>query len=134
VTSAPSGSRNWRESSDQFTHVRSFGNRAAVSAIYPKNLAVSVAAGLSIAQTGLSSGQEAATIPLYVPLAAATILGPLVGYLAMGQRATGIRERTEDDPRPLDLRPRPPSARARPAFRFFRDALHQLVDDYPHER
>jgi threonine/homoserine/homoserine lactone efflux protein len=80
----------WLKSIDQFTPVRSFGIGAALSAINPKNLAMSLAAGLSIAQAGLSTGQEAATILIYVLLAGATILGPLVVYLAMGQRAAEI--------------------------------------------
>jgi threonine/homoserine/homoserine lactone efflux protein len=80
----------WLESIDQFTPPRSFGIGAALSAINPKNLAMSLAAGLSIAQAGLSTGQEAGTILIYVLLAGATIVGPLVVYLAMGQRATDI--------------------------------------------
>jgi threonine/homoserine/homoserine lactone efflux protein len=80
----------WLKSIDQFTPVRSFGIGAALSAINPKNLAMSLAAGLSIAQAGLSSGQEAGTLLIYVLLAGATILGPLVVYLAMGQRAAEI--------------------------------------------
>lgn len=80
----------WLKSIDQFTPVRSFGIGAALSAINPKNFAMSLAAGLSIAQAGLSTGQEAGTILIYVLLAGATILGPLVVYLAMGQRAAEI--------------------------------------------
>jgi threonine/homoserine/homoserine lactone efflux protein len=80
----------WLESIDQFTPPRSFAIGAALSAVNPKNLAMSLAAGLSIAQAELSTGQEAATILIYVVLAGATILGPLVVYLAMGQRATEI--------------------------------------------
>jgi threonine/homoserine/homoserine lactone efflux protein len=80
----------WLESIDQFTPVRSFGIGAVLSAVNPKNLAMSLAAGLTIAQAELSTGQEAATILIYVLLAGATILGPLVVYLAMGQRATEI--------------------------------------------
>ena len=56
----------------------------------PQNLALSLAAGLSIAQAGLSTGQEAAAIVIYVLLGGATILGPLVVYLAMGRRAVEI--------------------------------------------
>ena len=52
--------------------------------------AMSLAAGLSIAQAGLSTGQEAGTILIYVALAGSTILGPLIVYLAMGRRATEI--------------------------------------------
>jgi threonine/homoserine/homoserine lactone efflux protein len=80
----------WLRSIDQFTPVRSFGIGAALSAVNPKNLAMSLAAGLSIAQAGLSTGAEAGTIVIYVLLAGATILGPLVVYLAMGQRAAEI--------------------------------------------
>lgn len=80
----------WLRSIDQFTPVRSFAVGAALSAINPKNLAMSLAAGLSIAQAGLSTGAEAGTIVIYVLLAGATILGPLVVYLAMGQRAAEI--------------------------------------------
>ena len=80
----------WLESIDKFTPVRSFGIGAALSAINPKNLAMSLAAGLSIAQAELSTAQEAGTVLIYVLLAGATILGPLIVYLAMGQRATEI--------------------------------------------
>jgi hypothetical protein len=40
----------WLKSIDQFTPERSFGIGAALSAINPKNLAMSLGAGLSIAQ------------------------------------------------------------------------------------
>jgi threonine/homoserine/homoserine lactone efflux protein len=77
----------WLQSIDRFTPLRSFAIGAALSAINPKNLAMSLAAGLSIAQAGLSTGQEAGTIAIYVLLAGSTILGPLIVYLAMGQHA-----------------------------------------------
>jgi threonine/homoserine/homoserine lactone efflux protein len=80
----------WLQSIDQFTPARSFGIGVALSAINPKNFAMSLAAGLSIAQAGLSTGQEAGTILIYVLLAGATILGPLVVYLGTGQRAAEI--------------------------------------------
>jgi threonine/homoserine/homoserine lactone efflux protein len=80
----------WLGSIDHFTPARSFGIGVALSAVNPKNLAMSLAAGLTIAQAGLSTGQEAGMILIYVLLAGATILGPLVVYLAMGQRATEI--------------------------------------------
>src|SRR5438132_6472595 len=43
----------WLESIDKFTPVRSFGIGAALSAIHPQNLAMSLAAGLSIHAAGL---------------------------------------------------------------------------------
>ncbi len=80
----------WLASIDRFTPARSFAIGVALSAINPKNLAMSLAAGLSIAQAGLSTGQEAATILIYVLLAGATIVGPLIVYIVMGQRAIEI--------------------------------------------
>jgi threonine/homoserine/homoserine lactone efflux protein len=80
----------WLASIDQFTPARSLGIGAALSTVNPKNFAMSLAAGLSIAQAGLSTGQEAGTILIYVALAGSTILGPLIVYLAMGRRATEI--------------------------------------------
>ncbi len=80
----------WLDSIDQFTPTRSFGIGAALSGVNPKNFAMSAAAGLSIAQAGLSTAQDAGTIVVYVALAGSTILVPLVVYLAMGQRATEI--------------------------------------------
>ena len=80
----------WLASIDRFTPPRSFAIGAVLSAVNPKNLAMSAAAGLSIAQAELSTGQEALTILIYVLLAGATILGPLVVYLAMGERAAKI--------------------------------------------
>ncbi|MGA9858975.1 MAG: GAP family protein [Solirubrobacteraceae bacterium] len=77
----------WLASIDTFTAPRSFGVGAALSAVNPKNLAMSLAAGLSIAQTGLSTAQNAVSILIYVLLAGATILTPLGIYLVMGQRA-----------------------------------------------
>ena len=46
----------WLNSIDQFTPARSFAIGAALSAINPKNLGMSLAAGLTIAQTGLTTG------------------------------------------------------------------------------
>ncbi len=80
----------WLSSVDRFTPARSFAIGAALSAVNPKNLAMSLAAGLSIAQAGLSTGQEASTIVIYVLLASATIVGPLAVYVVMGQRAIEI--------------------------------------------
>lgn len=80
----------WLSSIDHFTPARSFAIGAALSAVNPKNLAMSLAAGLSIAQAGLSTGQEAGTIVIYVLLASATIVGPLAVYMVMGQRAIEI--------------------------------------------
>jgi len=62
----------------------------ALSGLNPKNLALTVAAATTIAETGISSGQEAGAMTIFVVLGSLTILAPLVIYFALGARATGI--------------------------------------------
>jgi hypothetical protein len=56
----------------------------------PKNLALTVAAATTIAEAGISSGQEAGVMVIFVALGSLTILAPLVIYFALGAKAAGI--------------------------------------------
>ena len=80
----------WMNTIDAFTVPRALGVGMVLSAVNPKNLALSIAAGLSIAQAGIPSGQEIGVLIIYIVLAASTVLAPLVVYLAMGDRAATI--------------------------------------------
>ena len=75
---------------DSFTAGKSLGIGVLLSAVNPKNLAMSVAAGLAIAQAGIPTGQEAVALIIYVLIAASTVLGPVIVYFAMGDRAATI--------------------------------------------
>ena len=75
---------------DAFTVPRALGVGMVLSAVNPKNLALSIAAGLSIAQAGIPSGQEIGVLIIYIVLAASTVLAPLVVYIATGDRAATI--------------------------------------------
>jgi threonine/homoserine/homoserine lactone efflux protein len=77
----------WMQTIDEFTAGKSLGLGAVLSGVNPKNLGITIAAALAVAQAGLSTGQEAATMVVYVALASLTILGPVVLYLALGERA-----------------------------------------------
>ena len=80
----------WMGTIDSFTVGKSFGIGFLLSAVNPKNLAMSVAAGLAIAQAGIPTGQEVAVLIIYVLIGASTVLGPVVVYFAMGDRAATI--------------------------------------------
>ena len=80
----------WMGTIDSFTAGKSFGLGVLLSAVNPKNLAMSLAAGLAIAQAGISTGQEAVVLIIYVAIGASGVLAPVVVYFAMGDRAAAI--------------------------------------------
>ena len=75
---------------DSFTVGKSFGLGVLLSAVNPKNLAMSLAASLAIAQAGIPTGQEAVVLIIYIVISTSTVLGPVVVYFAMGDRAAAI--------------------------------------------
>jgi threonine/homoserine/homoserine lactone efflux protein len=80
----------WMGTIDSFTVGKSFGIGVLLSTVNPKNLAMSVGAGIAIAQAGISTGQEAVVLIIYVVIGASTVLAPVVVYFAMGDRAATI--------------------------------------------
>ncbi len=75
---------------DTFTARKALGLGALLAGVNPKNLGLTIAAGVAIAQAGLSGGQEAGAMVVFVALGSASILAPLVIYLTMGARAKPI--------------------------------------------
>jgi hypothetical protein len=80
----------WMQAIDTFTTGKSLGAGALLSGLNPKNLALTAAAATAIAQAGLSGGQEAVALIVFVILGSLTILAPLVIYFAMGVKAKVI--------------------------------------------
>jgi threonine/homoserine/homoserine lactone efflux protein len=78
----------WMASVDHFTAGRSFVLGVALSGVNPKNLALTVAAMASVAQLGLSSGDEVAAVAAFVVLASVTVVGSVLFYLVATDRAT----------------------------------------------
>lgn len=62
----------------------------ALGAINPKNLVVGVAAAIAIASAGLTAGEEAVAIAVYVTIGALGVIVPLLATIVMGRRADGI--------------------------------------------
>ena len=80
----------WMAAIDSFTAGRSFGLGVLLSAVNPKNLAMSLATGLAIAQASIPTGQEAVVLIIYIVIGASTVLAPVVVYFTMADRAAAI--------------------------------------------
>ena len=80
----------WMQAIDTFTPGKSLGAGLLLSAANPKNLALTVAAAGTIAETGISNGAEAGALAVFVVVGSLTILAPVVIYFALGVRAAEI--------------------------------------------
>ncbi len=78
---------NWMNKVDEFTPGRAFAVAFALSAINPKNLLLVIAGASAIAQTGISTGQQAGSLAVFVAIATAGVAAPVVIYFAMGERS-----------------------------------------------
>ena len=80
----------WMQSIDKFTGPKSMGLGALLSGVNPKNLALTIAAAATIAQSGISIAQQAGALIIFVAIATIGVALPLVVYFAMGARAAEI--------------------------------------------
>jgi threonine/homoserine/homoserine lactone efflux protein len=79
----------WMETVDTFTPAKSAALGAALSAANPKNLALTVAAAGSIAQTGLGAGQSTVAVAVFVVIGSLTVAGPVLFYVVATDKAKG---------------------------------------------
>ena len=80
----------WMQAIDGFTAGKSLGMGVLLSAVNPKNLALTIAAATAIAQTEISGGEQAVALAVFVVLGSLTILAPVVIYFLMGAKAKVI--------------------------------------------
>ena len=80
----------WMGTVDAFTAGRSLGAGVVLSAVNPKNLVLTVTAGLTIAEAGISDGQEVVALAVFVLIASLGVLALLGIYLVMGERAAPL--------------------------------------------
>jgi len=80
---------SWMTHIDKVTPVRAVALGFAVVAINPKNLALGIVAGMSLASAQLPMAQEAVVVLVYAVIAGCTVAIPVVGYAVARQRADG---------------------------------------------
>jgi len=86
----------WMDTVDQFTVARAGAIGFALSALNPKNVLLSVAAAAEIAAFGLDPSQQIATLAVFVALASAGVVAPLLLSLALGERSRGLLDALRD--------------------------------------
>ncbi len=77
----------WMSAVDHFSPVRSAALGVALSAVNPKNLILVVGAATAIAQTGASSGQQAAAMAIFVAIGTIGTGVPVLLFFTMGERS-----------------------------------------------
>jgi threonine/homoserine/homoserine lactone efflux protein len=77
----------WMAAIDDFSAGRAFGLGVLLSAVNPKNLALTLAAAASLAQAGLSAGGDVAGVAVFVVVGSLTVAGPVLADLMMGKGA-----------------------------------------------
>lgn len=82
----------WMDRIDTFTPSRSAGVAAALAAVNPKNLVLTVGAAAAIAQTGIGTGDQAAALAVFVLIGALGPGIPVAIYFLGGDRSGPILE------------------------------------------
>jgi len=77
----------WMRTIDTFTPTRSLAIAAALSGVNPKNLILTVGAATAIAQTGISAGQQAIALAVFILVATLGPGIPVAIYFVLGDRA-----------------------------------------------
>ena len=80
----------WMQAIDGFGAGKALGAGALLSGLNPKNLALTAAAAAAIAQTGISGGEEAVALAVFILIGSLTILAPVAIYFLMGDKAKEI--------------------------------------------
>jgi threonine/homoserine/homoserine lactone efflux protein len=80
----------WMGALDGFTPPKALVAAAALAAANPKNLLFIVGGAAAVAQTGISTGDQAIAWAVFTLIAAVGVGAPLVIYFAMGDRAAHV--------------------------------------------
>jgi hypothetical protein len=75
---------------DGFTPVKAGGAGVVLSALNPKNLLLTIAGAAAIAQTGISTGEQAGAYVVFVAIASIGVGAPVVIAWALGDRSRHI--------------------------------------------
>ncbi|ONI63456.1 hypothetical protein ALI44B_01710 [Leifsonia sp. ALI-44-B] len=83
----------WMSAIDSMTPARGLLLGFALSALNPKNLLMSVGAGVTIGGAALGAGESTVAIVVFTVIAACTVAVPVIGYLVASSRMAGPLEK-----------------------------------------
>lgn len=86
----------WLAVIDTFEWPKALGLAVLLSAVNPKNLLLTAAGSMAIAQAGLDGGQSAAAIAVFVIVGSLTVVGPVVLYLVAPRAAASKLQTVKD--------------------------------------
>ncbi|HEY9293107.1 MAG TPA: GAP family protein [Microlunatus sp.] len=76
----------WMAAIDQVTAAKAFGLGALLSAVNPKNLTLCLTGGVAIGSVGLSAGEAAIAIAIFVVIGSCTVAIPVLGFLVAREK------------------------------------------------
>jgi threonine/homoserine/homoserine lactone efflux protein len=86
----------WMQALDEFTPVKAAGAGVLLSGVNPKNLLLSVAGAVAIAQTGIDAGEQAIAYAVFVLVASIGVALPVVVAVALGERSRHMLDELKD--------------------------------------
>ena len=82
----------WMDGITGFGPLKSIGIGLTIGALNPKNIAVAVAAAITIASAGLTPGTTISVVAIYTVIASLGVAAPIVTTLILGDRSTEVLE------------------------------------------
>jgi threonine/homoserine/homoserine lactone efflux protein len=79
----------WMSAIDSVSPAKALGLGALLSGVNPKNLALCLTGGLTIGAGGLSPGETAVAVAVFVLVGSCSVAVPVIGYLVAKQRMQG---------------------------------------------
>jgi Sap, sulfolipid-1-addressing protein len=86
----------WMASIDSMKPLTVLGLAALLGGVNPKNLLLAVSAGASIAQTGISGGEQAIAYAVFALIGTIGVGTPVVIYFALGERSAKMLAALKD--------------------------------------
>ena len=80
----------WMRTIDAFPPPKALGMGALLSGVNPKNLLLTVAAATTIAQTGVSGGQQAIALAVFIIIGSLGVGAPIAIYFTLGERSRHV--------------------------------------------
>ncbi|MGX7678345.1 GAP family protein [Jatrophihabitans sp. DSM 45814] len=77
----------WMSALDEFSPVKAGGIATLFGGFNPKNLLITAAAALAVAQTGIAGGEQALSMLIFVVIASLGVGTPVVLYYVLGDRS-----------------------------------------------
>lgn len=82
----------WMRAIDTFTAPKALAMGALLAALNPKNALLTIAAGATIAGTGISAAEQAGALAVFIVIATVGVAAPVVVYFALGSRSAEVLE------------------------------------------